>query len=332
MKYLTKSKKSIPVVLLIEEAIDILISVGIPVANVSVRTTERMAMALLAVAGVTTKWVDAKGYEEQRFLKTREIITFINTHFEENISSGSYDDIRRKDLKLLVLAGLVLNSANNLQAATNDPTRGYCLESGFRNLIQTYKTLDWETNLNAFLANTILLAEKLARDRNFEKIPVLLPNKEVINFSLGEHNVLQKLIVEEFLPRYGFGCKILYIGDTAKKLLHLNKDELNALKFFELAHDKLPDIIAYSKSKNWLYLIEAVHSSGSINELRRLELKTLSQNCTAEIIFVTAFLSRNEFRKWSSEIAWETEVWIADNPDHLIHFNGDKFLGPYIAS
>jgi hypothetical protein len=109
-------------------------------------------------------------------------------------------------------------------------------------------------------------------------------------------------------------------------------DELNALKFFELAHDKLPDIIAYSKSKNWLYLIEAVHSSGSINELRRLELKTLCQNCTAEIIFVTAFLSRNEFRKWSSEIAWETEVWIADNPDHLIHFNGDKFLGPYIAS
>jgi hypothetical protein len=101
MKYLTKSKKSIPVVLLIEEAIDILISVGIPVANVSVRATERMAMALLAVAGVTTKWVDAKGYEEQRFLKTREIITFINTHFEENISSGSYDDIRRKDFKVV---------------------------------------------------------------------------------------------------------------------------------------------------------------------------------------------------------------------------------------
>ncbi|MBS1775349.1 MAG: hypothetical protein JSS64_03610, partial [Bacteroidetes bacterium] len=23
------------------------------------------------------------------------------------------------------------------------------------------------------------------------------------------------------------------------------------------------------------------------------------------------------------------EVWIADNPDHLIHFNGHKFLGAY---
>ncbi len=28
------------------------------------------------------------------------------------------------------------------------------------------------------------------------------------------------------------------------------------------------------------------------------------------------------------DVAWETEVWIADNPDHLVHFNGHKFLGP----
>ncbi len=101
------------------------------------------------------------------------------------------------------------------------------------------------------------------------------------------------------------------------------------MNFFEISHDELPDVIAYSKNKNWLYLIEAVHSSGAISELRLLQLQKLTQKCTANIIYVTAFLNRTTFRKFIADIAWETEVWIADNPEHLIHFNGDKFLGPY---
>ena len=66
-----------------------------------------------------------------------------------------------------------------------------------------------------------------------------------------------------------------------------------------------------------------------MSEIRVHELKKLLKKCTAELIFVTAFLTRDVFRKWVVEIAWETEVWIADNPDHLIHFNGHKFLGAY---
>ncbi|TAE23992.1 MAG: hypothetical protein EAZ92_13880 [Candidatus Kapaibacterium sp.] len=116
------------------------------------------------------------------------------------------------------------------------------------------------------------------------------------------------------------------------KFLHIDRETLTSLHFFELLHDELPDIIAYNPDKNWLYLIEAVHSSGPISEVRRLELQSLMKQCTADIIYVTAFLSRTEFRKWSSEIAWETEVWIADNPDYLIHFNGDKFVGPYSST
>ena len=140
---------------------------------------------------------------------------------------------------------------------------------------------------------------------------------------------MQKLIIEEFLPRYGQNCLVLYVGDTANKMLHLDEITLKALNFFELSHDQLPDVVAYDSKKNWLFLIEAVHSSGTISEIRMLELKKLTHNCKADIVLVTAFLNRSEFRKWVSDIAWESEIWIADNPDHLIHFNGDKFLGPY---
>ena len=131
------------------------------------------------------------------------------------------------------------------------------------------------------------------------------------------------------MPRYGFGAQVLYVGDTSDKYLHLEEKKLKELKFFEISHEELPDIIAYSKEKNWLYLIEAVHSSGPISEIRLLQLQKLTEKCTADIVYVTAFLNRPKFRQFMAEIAWETEVWIADNPDHMVHFNGDKFLGPY---
>jgi type II restriction enzyme len=326
MSYLLKSNKSKAVIKIIEEAIDILALVGIPIENKTERSLERMAMAFLSVAGVTEKW---EGAMENRFLKTRDIILFNNTNFEENISSGSYDDIRRKDLKMLVLSGIILNSSDNILAATNDPRRGYSLEDSFLKLIKKYGSVEWETEYLLYMEGKTSLKSQLERNREIEKIPILLPNGKELKLSSGQHNILQKQIIEEFLPRYGKGCQILYVGDTANKMLYMDNESLKKLNFFELSHDELPDILAYNSEKNWLYIIEAVHSSGSINEIRLLELKQLTKDCTAEIIYVTAFLNRAEFRKWASEIAWETEVWVADNPDHLIHFNGNKFLGPY---
>ena len=149
-------------------------------------------------------------------------------------------------------------------------------------------------------------------------------------FSEGEHNELQKAIVEEFLPRFGYGAEILYIGDTSNKYLYLDKKKLEELNFFEISHEELPDIVAFSRKKKWLYLIEAVHSSGPISELRLLQLKKLTINCTVDLVFVTAFLNRKKFRQFIQDVAWETEVWIAENPDHLVHFNGEKFLGPFL--
>ena len=324
--YITKSTKSDAIQKLINEALDILERVGIPINTKTQRAKEKIAVCFLAVASVTKDWTAASDHTH---LKTREIITFINTHFEENVSLGSYDDIRRKDLKLLVIADLIINSADNLSAATNDPTRGYALHPDFKNLITNYGASSWEKKLKAFNKDKPSLAELLAKKRNIEQIPVTLPDGKPLQLSLGEHNILQKEIIEQFLPRFGSDCEVLYIGDTSNKMLHIDESTLKELSFFKLSHDELPDIIALSKKNNWLYLIEAVHSSGPMSEIRVHELKKLLKDCKAELIFVTAFLTKTDFRKWTMEIAWETEVWIADNPDHLIHFNGHKFLGAY---
>jgi type II restriction enzyme len=324
--YIKRSTKSKKVQKMINETLDILESVGIPLENKTERSLERMAVCFLAVASVTDTWSKASS---DNFYKTRDVINYVNAHFEEHISPGSYDDIRRKDLKLLILAGLVVNSGEKQSAATNDPTRGYSLEESFKNLIVNYGDKEWSKKARVFMQNRPSLAEILARKRDIEQIPATLPGGVELRFSPGEHNLLQKKIIEDFLPRFGKGCSILYIGDTAHKLLHIDEENLKKLNFFELSHDELPDIIAYNSADNWLFLIEAVHSAGPMSEIRVYELKSLLKDCSAELIFITAFLKREDFRKWSADIAWETEVWIADNPDHLIHFNGSKFFGPY---
>ena len=326
--YITKSSKPEHVTTLTNEALDILDSVGIPIDKTE-RGLERMAICFMAVAGVKKAWEEAR--LDMR-LRSRDVINYVNEHFSETISSGSYDDIRRKDLKYLVLSGLVINSGAAGVAATNNPTRSYSLHPDFQKLILTYGTPAWDSTLEKFRQDRPMLVEQLARKREFEKIPVTLPNGKPIDLSLGEHNVLQKAIIEEFLPRFGSDCEVLYIGDTSDKDLFKDEEELKKLNFFELGHEELPDIIAYSKDKNWLYMIEAVHSSGPMSEIRVKALKDSLSKCTAELIFVTTFLKMSDFRKWTLDIAWETEVWIAEKPDHMVHFNGDKFLGPYKPS
>jgi len=105
-----------------------------------------------------------------------------------------------------------------------------------------------------------------------------------------------------------------------KRPSHLN---INITK-----HEKLPDTVLYDQENNWLFLIEAVTSHGPISDKRMIEIKEMLSDSSAHLIFVTAFPDFKTFQKYASEISWETEVWISKNPDHMIHFNGDKFLGP----
>ncbi len=324
----TFNEKSKAIQELINTALYILDTFGIPIIGTP-RRLERMAIAFLASGDIKSlqDLAKAKDLNSGFALKTRDIINFVNEHFNEDISSGSYDDIRRKDLKLLTIAEVVLQSSPN--SATNDSTRGYSINPIYAELIRNFGNKDWGKYVKQTLKNIEPLNQKLKRERQISKIEVTLPSGGQLTFSAGEHNDLQKAIIEEFLPRYGFEAEVLYVGDTADKYLYLEKEKLEELNFFEISHEELPDVIAYSKKKNWLYLIEAVHSSGPISEIRLLQLQKLTKECKADIVYVTAFLTRPKFRQFMVDIAWETEVWIADNPDHLVHFNGDKFLGPY---
>ena len=115
---------------------------------------------------------------------------------------------------------------------------------------------------------------------------------------------------------------------SAKKDLYVHAETLKALHFPITAHDKLPDVIVFDERRNWVFLIEAVTSHGPMSQKRVLELERLLNESSAGLVYVSAFPDMTQFRRHIIEIAWDTEVWIAELPEHLIHYNGDRFLGP----
>ena len=320
---------------LFNEAFDILKSCGVPIEptqNSSItKSRECAAAAFLAIANIRPgqPWSEAGTPLDRRPLRNRDIIRYSNEHLGLKRSDGSYDNVYRRDLLHPILAGLVIQSAGKPDADTNDGTRGYGLLPEFTALIRKYGTEEWKDALAAFLVDRPVLSEILTRKRNISRRTVILPGGKPIQLGAGPHNELQHAIIKEFLPRYGCDSEVLYCGDTTNKLLHVCAERLRELNLPEPSRGDLPDIVAYSRNKHWVYLIEAVHSSGPISEERLLELKRLARDCVVPIVYVTAFLDRATYRKWSAKIAWETEIWIASDPDHLIHLNGCRFLGPY---
>ncbi len=310
------------------ECLKILDLFGLPLEQTP-RRLEKTVGAFLALCNIkkVNELKKPENINTPRAMKTRDIITWENKFLQEKISSGSYDDIRRKDLKLLVLGNIVLKSSPN--SATNDSTRGYGVNPIFSEIMKKYGLANWKEEFSFHLKDIPLIKDTLKRERAINIVPVKIPGGTILKFSNGEHNILQKKIIEGFLPRYGNGAELLYVGDTADKYLYVQKEKMNELCLPEISHEELPDVIAFSEEKKWIYFIEAVYSSGPISETRLLQLKQITKDIKTEIVYITAFLDVKTFRKFVNEIAWETEVWIADNPDHMIHFNGDKFMGPY---
>jgi len=306
--------------------LDILNEVGIPLQGQTDRRLERVAKVCMAIGNIKTSFSEVKSVKDDNFLRTREIISYINKYFGEDIADGSYDDIRRKDLKLLVLGNIAINSASINSKATNDGNRAYCLSNDFAELLKTHGTNSWNTSLQEYKQKAVVLKNELEKKREIESVPVTLPDGTELLLSYGEHNQLQKAIIEKFLPYFGKGCCVLYVGDTGDKLLYKNELQLKELGFFDLEHEELPDIIAYNKEKDLLFLIEAYHCTGQWDKTRLYKVKNKLKSCKSDMIFVTAFETLNNFRTISNNIAWETEAWIAEIPEHMIHFNGWKFL------
>ena len=307
----------------ITEAQAVLAALGMPPAQ----HNEMAALTLLALCGL--KPGDSWSSAQRRSLTvSKGIMAFIREAYGRTYAPNTRETFRRQVLHQFVQGRIVDYNPDNPSLPTNSPKAHYALSEAALTAIQTYGTSAWDEGAARFKAAQGSLMTLYAAARQTFGVSVTLPDGSTLTLSPGEHNQLQAQVIEQFAPQFASGSLLLYLGDTADKDLYAATDQLVQLGIPITEHDKLPDIILYLPSKDWLYLIEVVTSHGPMTPKRVVELNAMLRNCTAGQVFVTAFPSFAEFRQHMRSIAWETEVWIAEVPDHLIHFNGDRFLGP----
>ena len=297
--------------------------IGMPVAQQSAIC----CLTLLAMANI--KKEGAFRDATNNWIRIHDVISFIGEEYGVLYAENSRETFRKQAMHHFRTAALIEDNGK----ATNSPNYRYRLTGEFLRVIQSIKesdeTSDWDNNseINGFLSRHQSLKEIYASKKTMTKMPVKINNQD-FTFSSGKHNQLQKAIIEEFAPRFAPNSECLYVGDTTKKDLVKNVDKLRELGFEITLHDKMPDVVLYREDKNWIYFIESVTSVGPMDPKRIIEISQMTSKVTAGMIYVTAFLDFKTFKHFSESLAWETEVWIADMPDHMIHFNGDKFLGP----
>lgn len=243
-------------------------------------------------------------------------------------AENSREQFRRQVLHQFVQAGIAVRNPDDPSLATNSQKSHYSISDEALAAVRAYGTSRWNAARERFKATAGSLAVKYAAAREQLKVPVTLPNGSQLQLSPGKHNALEAAIVQDFMPRFAPGSEVLYLGDTVNKALYMGSAALSRLGVSLSQHDKLPDVVLFDAARNWLFLVEAVTTHGPVSPKRLTELKSVLDKSKAGLIFVSAFANIAAFKKHAQEIAWDTEVWLADMPDHLLHFNGDRFLGP----
>lgn len=259
-------------------------------------------------------------------MRIHDILEFIKNFYNKEYAENTRETIRKNNLHLWLENNppIVIKNADDPNRPTNSGKTNYRLTD---KVISLVKHLENEEEYKELLSQIKNINEETIISPDIKEIEIYIEGKK-FKLSPGKHNSLQRLVLEDFRKNFAPNTKIVYIGDTSNKMLYKNEKILKKLNLTLSEHDKLPDIILYDEEKNWLYLIEAVTSHGPIDEKRLKQLQNKFSKINTGKIYITAFLNKKDFRKFSEDLAWETEIWIAEEPKHLIHFNGDKFIGP----
>lgn len=307
----------------IDEAHQIIISLGLPRAQ----HNERSALSLLALLNLTPSKPWAKA--ENPLVGITPIMNWSREHYGKEYAPNTRETFRRQTMHQFVDAGIALYNPDKPDRPVNSPKAVYQVAPTVLTLLRSCGTPKWHDNLTTYLSQSQTLAAKYAMVREQNRIPMqIAPGKEIL-LSPGEHSELIRAIVEDFGPRFAPGSVLVYAGDTGDKWGYFDAPLLAALGVDVDSHGKMPDVVLHFVEKNWLLLVESVTSHGPVDGKRHAELAKLFSGATAGLVYVTAFPNRSIMGRYLGEIAWETEVWVADAPSHLIHFNGERFLGPY---
>lgn len=307
----------------VADALKILKLLGLP----SAQQGEQTAFCLLAVLdlqpGKTWKRAQAP------LMGITPIMEWVSKHYGKRYAPNTRETIRKSAMHTFVHAGIVLENPDKPDRPINSPNWVYQIEPTVLELLRSYRTRDWNLMMGEYLNTHPTLVKRYSQERELLRIPVRVAENVRLSLTSGAHSDLIRAIIEDFGSRFVPDGELVYVGDTGSKWGFFNEELLSSLRVTVDEHGIMPDVVIYCPKRNWVILAEAVTSSGPVDSRRHESLKKLFKDCTAGLVFVTAFPDEKMLRKFITSVAWETEVWRADAPSHLIHFNGERFLGPY---
>lgn len=307
----------------ITQALDVLRELKMPRQQLNTRS----ALTLLALLDLKADTAWGKSVAPMRGIT--EMMEYFREFFGVKYAPNTRETVRRQSVHQFVQSGLVQVNPDDPARPVNSPDTKYQVDPTALELLRGFGTPQWSARLAAYVQTAPKIRALHAGEREQSKIPVTLPDGRKVRLTGGAHNLLIKEVVEKFCPRYTPGGVVVYIGDTGDKLKGTELKYLKRLGIGLDSHGKMPDVIVHHKSKGWLVLFEAVTSHGPMSLKRYNELNDMFKSKRVGLVFVTAFPSFAVMKKYLGDIAWQTEVWVADAPSHLIHFNGERFLGPY---
>lgn len=299
-----------------EEARDFLSQIGIPEKQQS----DMCCYVLIAMTNMAKarSWSQA----ENQWMGPHDIIVYLRENDIKDYAENSRETIRKNALR--PFRDYAIIEDNGL--ASNSGKFKYHVTDEMLGLLQVYGSDEWPTALKYYLKYHQALVHSYQSKKELQKMPVRV-NGQDLRFSPGKHNQLQKAILEVFAPRFASGCECLYVGDSADRDMYKNKERLSELGF-DITLQILPDVVLYDPTKKWLYFIECVTTVGPVDQKRMDDIEAMTEGVDAANIYITAFPNFSTYKKFSQDLAWETEVWIEEEPTHMIHLNGDKFMGP----
>lgn len=276
------------------------------------RTNETSARTLLALAGLdeSSAWADATNER----MGVRHILDWMRGPLRHPIAENSRETIRRLVLHQFVDAEFCLYNDDDPARPTNSSKNNYRLNPEALLTIKLYGTPDFAPAVEEYLAEVGSLTVKYQAARDLARIPVTTPTGEVFTLKGGGQNILIKEMVENFCAYFVPGGEILYVGDADDKLATFERDRLASLGVVVDEHGKMPDLVVYQASSNWLFLMEAASTHGPVDHIRYSELSRMFADSSAGIIYVSCFPNRSVMRRFLADLAWETEVWLASTP------------------
>ena len=307
----------------IAAALQIITELGLPRAQ----QNERSALCLLALLNLTPNkvWCDA----ENPLIGITPIMDWMQKYYDKDYAPNTREPVRRQSMHQFYDAGIALYNPDKPDRPVNSPKAVYQIETNVLAVLRTFGTAQWNKKVADYLEMRETLVSRYAKQREQNLVPVEIAQGKRIDLSPGEHSELIRAVIEDFSPRFAPSSVLVYVGDTGDKWGYFDDILLSDLGVNVDSHGKMPDVVLHYPAKNWLLLVESVTSHGPVDGKRHNELSELFAASKAGLVYVTAFPNRSVMKRYLSEIAWETEVWVADDPSHLIHFNGERFLGPY---